>query len=123
MRIEIERDWFEENKNLFAEIGDIEMSGEPKKYYIIDSHDGGLESVFKNQPDEFNGDGVNENNEIEFSISNKGVWISSVCETRPIDIEKLLNQGDTESIIRAIGVITKKMNQIKSLLESVKGFT
>lgn len=114
MRIEIEKEWFNKNKEQFAKLGNEELSGEDKdKYYIIDTD----KDLFANQ-DDYEIFGV-EGMTMNCSTSNDGLYVQTDCQPKSEQIAELIKGGDIELIPEIIEVIVKKMNRIKSLLETV----
>lgn len=114
MRIEIEKEWFNKNKEQFAKLGNEELSGEDTdKYYIIDTD----KDLFGNQ-DNMEVISV-EGMTLSCSTSNDGLYVSTDCQPKSEQIAELIKGGDIEVVPEVIEVIVKKMNRIKSLLETV----
>ena len=114
MRIEIEKEWFNKNKEQFAKLGNKELSVEESdKYWIIDTD----KDLFKNQDtnEVFAIDGMMLN----CSTSNDGLYVQTDCKPNAVQIAEVIREGDIEVVPEVIEVIVKKMNRIKSLLETV----
>jgi len=114
MRIEIEKDFLEKNMAHFAAKGNEDLSGEDKdKYLIIDTDD----DLFTNQDEGeiFEIDGATLN----CSTSNTGLYVQTDHQPNPKQIAALIEVGDVDALPQVIEVIVKKMNRIKSLLETV----
>ena len=114
MRIEIEKDFLKKHEQHFAAKGNEELSGEDKdKFLIIDTDD----DMFKNQDSDevFEVDGMR----ISHSTSNDGLYVQTSCKPDATQIAELIKEGDIEVVPEVIEVIVKKMNRIKSLLETV----
>jgi len=119
MRIEIDREWFDKNKEAFAKEGDESLANEDKKYYVI-TDDVDEQKVITSEF-AYDIESINEDNEIDASLSNKTIWIG--LEPLPVDsdnIETLVKQGGIDTVTKVMGVVIEKMEIIKGLLNNAK---
>ena len=114
MRIEIEKDFLEKHQAHFAKRGNEDLCGEDKdRYLVIDTDD----DLFTTQDtsEVFEVDG----NVLNCSATNTGLYVQTDHIPNSKQIAELVSEGDVNALPEVIEVIVKKMNRIKSLLETV----
>ena len=113
--VTIDKQWWDKNSEKFLKRFKEQYEGEEKPGYLIDTDE---DKLFDQYDDYSWSDNDDKGNQI-FSRDNQGLYVSFktiINEDQLKDI--LINKP--ELIPVAIEVITKKFNQVKSLLETAK---
>ncbi len=113
MYVTIDKKWWDKNAEHFLKRHEEEYNNEDAGYLIETTED----KLFTDYDDE---SWVDEEKGMPvLSWSNQGIYVNARCDIKESIFKDLLS--NTPSLIpAAIEVITKKFNQVKSLLESAK---
>jgi len=114
MYITIEKEWWDKNSEHFLQRYKDEYTNEENEGYLIETKD---DKLFTEYDDHSWSD--NEDGYPVLSWDNQGIYVSAKCVIKE-EIFKDLLSNKPSLIPVAIEVITKKFNQVKSLLESAK---
>jgi len=114
MYITIKKDWWDKNSEHLLKRYEDEYENEENQGYLIETYKDKIFTEYDTQ-----GWDDTEDGQPVLSWSNDGIYVSSKCKISQEILKDILNENPS-LIPVAIEVITKKFNQVKSLLESAK---